>query len=105
LHDYLKSASPKGWRRVRIIAGTCITWLILLPAGVWHWLELHLPSFFLDVAEALSFFAGAVLAGVGYHLLAGQFSRLNRLMPYISMGGIIYLPQLPPPRAAITCCR
>lgn len=89
LYDYLKSASPKGWRQVKIIAGICIIWLALLPAGV-YWLEPHLSPIFSGVAEVFSFFAGAVLAGMGYHWLVGQFPRLSRLMPYISMSGIIY---------------
>lgn len=90
LYDYLKSASPGGRRQVKIITGICAIWLALLPAGLWHWLELHLSPGLSAVAEVLSFFAGAVLAGVGYYWLAGRFPRLNRLMPYISMSGIIY---------------
>jgi BASS family bile acid:Na+ symporter len=90
LHDYLKRASAKGNRNVKIIALICVAWLAALPLGVWHWLRglLSVPG--LQSAELLGFFAGAVVVGVCYHWLAQWRPRLDSIMPYFSMAGIVY---------------
>jgi bile acid:Na+ symporter, BASS family len=90
LHDFLKAATKHGWRNVKIIMAACVLWLVTLPLGLWHLLQSNLPVSFLQSFEVLSFFAGAVLAGVGYHWLSQRMSRLDSLMPYFSMFGIIY---------------
>src|SRR5437867_2578433 len=90
LHDYLKSASPKGRITVQIITGACIIWLAALPMGIWHILQLHLTLTVLQFAEVLSFLAGAVVVGVFYHWLSRRLLRLNDFMPYVSMFGIVY---------------
>ncbi|MCU7548849.1 bile acid:sodium symporter family protein [Chitinophagaceae bacterium LB-8] len=90
LHDYLKTASPQGWRIVRNIIMASILWLVALPFGLWQFLKAHLSVSILQSFEILSFFAGAVLAGVGYNLLANRVSRFDSFMPYFSMFGIVY---------------
>ena len=90
LHDYLKRASPEGWRNVKIITLICIAWLVALPLGLWNVLEKNLSAPLLQSAEVLGFFAGAVLVGYCYHFLAARFKKLDELMPYVSMFGIIY---------------
>lgn len=90
LHDYLKTASPKGWNTVKIIAGISAIWLLCLSLGVWSYLSLNLSGSVLQSVEIFSFFAGAVLVGVGYHLLSKAFPKLDSFMPYISMFGIVY---------------
>lgn len=90
LHDYLKRASPKGLRNVKVITFACIIWLAALPLGTWHWLQVHLSTSALQSAEVFGFLAGAVVVGVCYHWLAKQLPRLNNFMPYLSMFGIIY---------------
>lgn len=90
LHDYLKGASPRGWRNVKIITLICIIWLIALPFGLWHLLQVNLSPSLLQSAEVLGFFAGAVVVGFCYHWLASRFPKLDNWMPYISMFGIVY---------------
>ncbi|SDJ87779.1 bile acid:Na+ symporter, BASS family [Catalinimonas alkaloidigena] len=90
LHDYLKTASRQGERRVLIITAACLVWLILLPMGTWAWLQAHLPAAVLQSVEILGFFAGAVAVGGGYHYLTQRLPQLDRWMPYLSMFGIVY---------------
>jgi bile acid:Na+ symporter, BASS family len=90
LHDYLKNASPKGWRNVKIILAACIIWLIALPLGLWQNIETNLSSSAIESVSVLGFFAGAVVVGVLYHLLSTRIKGLDDFMPYLSMFGIIY---------------
>lgn len=90
LHDYLKHATPKGRKNVRIIFTVCIIYLISLPLGLWDLFQANLSPAFLQSVELLSFFAGAVVVGVVYHLLSKRFIKLDGFMPYLSMFGIVY---------------
>lgn len=90
LHDYLKTASPRGWNTVKVTAALSALWLLVLSLGLWGYLSANLAENILQSVEILGFFAGAVLAGLGYHLLSKVFTRLDSLMPYISMFGIVY---------------
>ncbi|HYH56599.1 MAG TPA: bile acid:sodium symporter family protein, partial [Anseongella sp.] len=56
----------------------------------WDLLSTRLSPSWLQSAEVLGFLAGAVLAGIAYHWLATRFPRLDKLMPYFSMFGIVY---------------
>jgi BASS family bile acid:Na+ symporter len=91
LHDYLKTASLKNWKTVKAIFVFSVLWLFALILG--------LPSFFstnisskelLQSFDIFSFFAGAFVIGVLYHLLAMRFRRMDSFMPYLSMFGIVY---------------
>jgi len=90
LHDYLKHATPKGRKNVRIIFTVCIIYLISLPLGLWDLFQANLSPAFLQSVELLSFFTGAVVVGVVYHLLSKRFIKLDGFMPYLSMFGIVY---------------
>jgi bile acid:Na+ symporter, BASS family len=90
LHDYLKKASGKGRRRVLVVMALSLVWLAWLPLGGWAWLQQELPAALLPFAEVPGFFAGAVIVGVGYHGLTRLLPRLDQIMPYLSMFGIIY---------------
>ncbi len=90
LHDYLKRASRHGRRNVQAITLLCMLWLAALPLGLWHSLQRGLSAPALQSAEILGFFAGAVIAGVCYHLFARLYPQLDKAMPYVSMAGIIY---------------
>lgn len=90
LHDYLKTASPRGRRNVRTLVILGLVWLAALPLGTWRLLNAVLSPSLLQSAELLGFFAGAATAGVAYHLLATRFPRLDQVMPYFSMFGIVY---------------
>ncbi|TCC99329.1 bile acid:sodium symporter family protein [Pedobacter hiemivivus] len=90
VHDYLKRATPKGWKRIKLIAAVCVLWLLTLPLGMWSGLERVFSTECMESVEILSFFAGAFLVGLIYHLFTLKFNNLDQLMPYISMFGIVY---------------
>jgi BASS family bile acid:Na+ symporter len=87
LHDYLKRATVPQKRLVNILVVLSALWisvvvLFLLPA-------IQSPE--LKQSTTLSaFFAGAVIAGWFYHQLHSHFPKLDKIMPLISMFGIIY---------------
>lgn len=90
LHDYLKRASVKGKHTVQTITLICVLWLALLPVGLWQFLHANISPALLQSIETFGFFAGAVVAGYIYHWLSLRFQTLNKIMPYISMFGIVY---------------
>lgn len=90
VHDYLKGASPKGWKKTKLIAAICIVWLLALPFGLWDGLAQRFSVEGMESVEILSFFAGAFLVGLIYHLCTLKFPNLDQMMPYISMFGIVY---------------
>ncbi|MBD2754136.1 bile acid:sodium symporter family protein [Spirosoma validum] len=91
LHDYLKTASASGRRTVNILFGLSLGWLIALAIGLWSFLETNVASpEALQTLEIFSFLLGAVVVGFLYHQLAKAHPRLDELMPYLSMFGIVY---------------
>ena len=91
LHDYLKTALPQGRRVVYGLAGLAVVWLVALPLGLWGFFERTLASAeMLQAVEIFSFLLAALVVGVLYHQLAKAVAKLDGLMPYISMFGIIY---------------
>jgi BASS family bile acid:Na+ symporter len=90
VHDYLKRATPKGSRNFKVIAVLCVAWLIALPFGLWETLSINLSEYPLSSVEILSFFAGALIVGLIYHLATLKFRKLDEIMPYFSMFGIVY---------------
>ncbi len=91
LHDYLKTASDEGKKKVNIMVVISSFWLIALPFGLWHFLaSSQLSPEILQSLEVLSFLLAAILVGVLYHQAANYFPKLDTIMPYLSMFGIIY---------------
>lgn len=91
LHDFLKTASAKSWKIVRTIFIFSVLWLFALALGLWSYFSAYVFSNeFLQSLEVFSFFAGAFVVGVLYHLLAVQYRRIDSFMPYLSMFGIVY---------------
>lgn len=91
LHDFLKGASDQQKRRIYLVAIACLIWLVALPVGLNNLFKTTIDSKpLLQSLEMIGFFAGAVLAGVGYNLLHRRFPKLDTIMPLISMFGIIY---------------
>lgn len=87
LHDYLKQATAKQTRTVYIIFVAAIIWLGIVVYRISNQLE-GAPG---AIRTALSgFFAGAIVIGVLYHQLQKFFPKLDAIMPYLSMFGIIY---------------
>lgn len=91
LHDYLKTASPRGKKIVWAVCAIAATWLLALALGGWSFFKNNIESKqFLQSIEIFSFLLGAVIAGVLYHELSKRYPRVDRMMPYLSMFGIIY---------------
>lgn len=90
IHDYLKRATPKGVKVVKVIAVFCTLWLLALPLGLWNSLEQKLSENAMQSVEIFSFFTGAFLVGILYHLITLKIKTLDDLMPYVSMFGIVY---------------
>lgn len=90
IHDFLKTATGRARRNVYGIAFACLAWLGALTLGLWAWFAQVVSEPVLQSLEVLSFFAGAVLVGLGYHLITLSFKNLDKHMPYVSMFGIIY---------------
>lgn len=87
LHDFLKTASPKGKRTVTIVFTFAVLWLIALPFGLWKALS---GTSIAESMEVFGFLLGAVVAGVLYHAVAQRYPSLDKYMPYASMFGIVY---------------
>jgi len=86
LHDFLKRASITQKKKVHIIAAVAAIWIITVVL-----LQRKIDNNGLLQSMQLSaFFAGAVIAGVVYHWLWVKFPKIDRIMPLISMFGIIY---------------
>ena len=86
LHDFLKRASTTEKKKVHLIAAVAAIWIIAVVS-----LQRNIDNNgLLQSIQLSAFFAGAVIAGVVYHLLWVKFPKLDRIMPLISMFGIIY---------------
>ncbi len=90
LADSLKGASPRGRNVVGLCAAAGAAWLAFLAAGGWAWIAAGLPAAEAELASLPGFAAGAILAGIAYHLLARRWPRVSRMMPAASMAGIVY---------------
>jgi BASS family bile acid:Na+ symporter len=91
LHDYLKTATPQGRRTVGLLAGAGVLWLAALPLGLWALLTRTFPTpELLQALEIFSFLVAAVVVGVLYHQVAKKSPNIDKVMPYLSMFGIIY---------------
>lgn len=86
LHDFLKRAKPAQKMKIYLFAVLSVAWIIavvLLQKNITD------PSL-LQSLNLSGFFAGAVIVGVLYNFLYKQFPALDKIMPLISMFGIIY---------------
>jgi BASS family bile acid:Na+ symporter len=90
LHDFLRTASPRGARVVHGIAVAAALWLAFIALGGWTLLADSLAPGPLLVASLFGFLLGAVLFGVIYHRLARALPVLDEKMPLLSMFGIVY---------------
>jgi bile acid:Na+ symporter, BASS family len=86
LHDYLKRANAAQRKRIHVICFLSITWLF----SVIFFLDNNSDTPIARSINLSAFFAGAVIAGVVYHVLYNRFPKVDNIMPLISMFGIIY---------------
>lgn len=91
LNDYLKTIQASNWRGIMVFFFIALLWLIAFFFGTWNYLALTISSIpLLQSIEIASFLIGAYVVGVLYHLMSIRFKKLDQLMPYLSMAGIIY---------------
>ena len=91
LAEYLKTARPNQIRNGIGMAIVMLLVLISLPFGIWTWLSSQLgDSPLLASLEIFFFLMAAFVLGIGYHFLQRQFQQIDKWLPYLSMGGIIY---------------
>lgn len=90
LHDFLKRANKGQKRKIYIIAVLCAVWLLAFALGGWTYLAPHLSAAAQASLTLSCFFTGAFLTGLAYHRLTTRYGRLDKLMPYVSMFGIVY---------------
>jgi bile acid:Na+ symporter, BASS family len=86
LHDFLKRATALQKRKIHVLAVATAAWIVVVVL---------LQKNITDAAALQSlnlsgFFAGTIIAGVLYNFLHQQFPKLDKIMPLISMFGIIY---------------
>lgn len=87
LHDYLKRTGEKQRRSVNVIVAFSVAWIFIV---IFYLLRnIHQPEWRQSITLS-AFFAGAVIAGWFYHQLYNRFPKLDKIMPLISMFGIIY---------------
>jgi len=91
LHDYLRTASGKGRNLVYLLFAIAIAWLLFLALGGWNYFAINIKNNqVLQSIEITGFLLAAIVAGVVYHQLSSAWQRLDSIMPYFSMFGIIY---------------
>lgn len=90
LHDYLKHASPRGWRTVLALLGAGAVWLSALALGGWEIAKTHLSNNALSAFGLVGFLWGAVIVGLMFHLIVRRFPTVETKMPVASMFGIIF---------------
>jgi bile acid:Na+ symporter, BASS family len=87
LHDFLKRATAPQKKMVHFLFGAAV-----IVVGMVLFL-VSKETALAPVSKSIvlmGFFAGAIIAGVLYNFLHKQFSKLDKIMPLISMVGIIY---------------
>lgn len=94
LHDGLKRGARSTKTKVGWGAAIGACWLAFLALGGWGWLEGTLGAGALSSVSIGSFFVGALCVGYGYHVVSTRFEQFDRLMPYLSMFGIVYFTAL-----------
>jgi BASS family bile acid:Na+ symporter len=87
LHDFLKRATPSQKKTVYGIGAVAAVWIIVIIT-VLH--KNVTDASLLQSINLSGFFSGAVIVGFLYNILHSRFPKLDKIMPLISMFGIIY---------------
>lgn len=91
LDEHLDRATPRVRRAIIAFALAAGVVLIGSQFGGWIYLSKVLDDRALQFVSLVSYLIGAVVAGVIYHGLKRQFPTIVRLMPTLSMLGIVYV--------------
>lgn len=90
LHDYLRTASPRGRKTVWSLFAVAMIWLGFLALGGWAWLSTTASADLLPWIGIFGFLLSAVVIGVLYHHATRLWPKLEKGMPVVAMFGIVY---------------
>jgi len=88
LHDFLKHATERNRRMVFVAAALSAAWILWRLAARFGFLPAAVGTLAMPLA-IVELVMGALVAGVAYHAIATAFPAIERLMPLLSMFGII----------------
>lgn len=92
IHDFLKRASPPGRHAVWGIAAAAAAWLMFLIFGGWDMVKANVSGDSWRTMICLGgFLLSAFLIGGLYHVLTLRLGWLDRFMPTLAIGGILYV--------------
>jgi bile acid:Na+ symporter, BASS family len=88
-HDILKNYGVAAHKKIIYLSAISIIWLgfIFFFSST---LGLSADGIAQHLVEIINFLAGAIIVGYLYHLLYRNYSKIDQIMPYFSMFGIIY---------------
>ena len=89
LFDYYKQAGSTGKKVVNSIGVLALGWL-LTALFLWSAITMRMGEVAIQVLVLVNFVCGSVLFGVVFYYLYGAWSGIKKVMPVISMIGIIY---------------
>ncbi|OOV18212.1 bile acid:sodium symporter [Flavobacterium sp. LM4] len=89
IHDILKNYGAVAKRRIYVLTIFSIIWLAVV-VFFGNSFAVSEDSTAAHVLEIVNFSCGAFIVGVLYHLLYKVYSKIDTIMPYFSMFGIIY---------------
>ena len=89
IHDILKNYGPTAQKRINYLSILSAIWLAILFFFSQSF-TYESESTMGIIVEISAFIAGAFLVGKGYHLIYKFYPKIDSLMPYFSMFGIIY---------------
>ncbi|CAD0000603.1 bile acid:sodium symporter family protein [Flavobacterium chungangense] len=89
VHDILKNYGERAKKRIYVLTIISVIWLgvVVFFAGSFSVPE---DSTAAHVLEIINFTCGAFIVGVLYHWLYKAYPKIDAIMPYFSMFGIIY---------------
>ncbi|WP_281635459.1 bile acid:sodium symporter family protein [Flavobacterium marginilacus] len=88
IHDILKNYGTTARKRIYILTTLSAIWLVVVLFG--NFFTIADDSTAAHVLEIVNFSCGAFVVGTLYHLLYKAYSKIDLIMPYFSMFGIIY---------------
>lgn len=89
IHDILKNYGATARKRIDILTLISIIWLVILFLFESKF-SFEKESTMAILIEISAFVAGAFIVGKAYHLAYKAYPKIDSLMPYFSMFGIIY---------------
>jgi len=90
LFNHLMDA-PQSRRKVFLLAGASVAWLLFLACGGWARMTASLSGSALDAVALVGLIPGGIVVGVAYYLLIRRRPAIDQLMPVASMAAIVYI--------------